>query len=504
MKKLTAIGIATLACASLMGSCNSSDYDPGETSPTGVAVYTFSLSADTKVMENLDSVFFSIDLASAKIFNADSLPYGASIKRLVPKITMLEPVSVAELIVPKAGGGDTTYNYATNPDDSIDFSNGPVALRVVSANGFVERRYSIKVNVHKLVSDSLVWDQAATRPLPSNLRTPDAQKTTSCGGFIYTLTNKGSEYSLAYATNPFIDDWQTVNANIPKGAHTSSFTAAEKLYVLVGSSNKLYSSSDKGETWSDTGISADYIYGTCNGKIAAAKKDNGTWKAIDIYTGTLKALPAGAPVAETSNAINITAPLATGEQLLVIGGTDAEGKSVKDVWGFDGENWTVISTYSADFICKEMTLVPFLKLETTSGLYVNQYNALLAFGGINDDGTINKTVYASLDMGMSWKKAADMMQIPDAVPARYGAQAFVYSGELHEIQTASAWTSMDLGVKLPSYLVPENAAESRATKPVTEWECPFFYVFGGKDSAGNTYDTVWRATFNRLTFKPII
>ncbi len=58
MKKLTAIGIAALACVSFLGACNDSDYDSGEASPTGVAVYSFSIQANDKVMSNLDSVFF--------------------------------------------------------------------------------------------------------------------------------------------------------------------------------------------------------------------------------------------------------------------------------------------------------------------------------------------------------------------------------------------------------------------------------------------------------------
>lgn len=47
----------------------------------------FNLKADAKVLSALDSVFFSIDLVNAQIFNADSLPYGTRVNKLVLQIT---------------------------------------------------------------------------------------------------------------------------------------------------------------------------------------------------------------------------------------------------------------------------------------------------------------------------------------------------------------------------------------------------------------------------------
>lgn len=49
-----------------------------------MAVTAFSLNDNKKVLDSLSNVFFSIDLVSANIFNADSLPYGTNVSRLVP------------------------------------------------------------------------------------------------------------------------------------------------------------------------------------------------------------------------------------------------------------------------------------------------------------------------------------------------------------------------------------------------------------------------------------
>ena len=79
-----------------------------------------------KVLSGLDSVFFSIDLEKGRIFNATPLPYGTATNKLVVDIKLVEAVSAVKLTATRAGLPDTTYNYGTNPTDSMDFSNGPV------------------------------------------------------------------------------------------------------------------------------------------------------------------------------------------------------------------------------------------------------------------------------------------------------------------------------------------------------------------------------------------
>ena len=122
-----------MICAAGIGltGCNSTgqtlDYEP----PSGAVVKSFSLSADDKVLENLDKVFFSIDLTTGNIFNADSMPYGTKTDKLVPVITT-GGASAVELVVSRPEKEDTTYNYLTNSTDSIDFSYAPVKLKIQS------------------------------------------------------------------------------------------------------------------------------------------------------------------------------------------------------------------------------------------------------------------------------------------------------------------------------------------------------------------------------------
>ncbi len=87
-----------------------------------------------------DSVFFSIDQEDARIFNADSLPYGTSINNIVATITATS-ASAIELQIPRPGLSDSIVNYTENSTDSIDFSNGPVRIRVTAADGTTSRIY---------------------------------------------------------------------------------------------------------------------------------------------------------------------------------------------------------------------------------------------------------------------------------------------------------------------------------------------------------------------------
>lgn len=132
-------------------SCNE-DSNDGESEVIygSTQVKSFKLKADAKVLSGLDSVFFSIDLVNARIFNADSLPYGTKTDKLVLQITT-DACSKVELNVPRKNAADTVINYLTNSTDSIDFTNGPVRLHLVSFDGKSERDYTINVNVHKMV-----------------------------------------------------------------------------------------------------------------------------------------------------------------------------------------------------------------------------------------------------------------------------------------------------------------------------------------------------------------
>lgn len=196
-KLLSILAAGLFASTAMFTSCNSdSDSSDSEVIYGSTQVKSFKLKANSNVLSGLDSVFFSIDLVNAQIYNADSLPFGTKTDKLVLQIST-DACSKVELNVPRKNAADTVINYLTNSTDSIDFTNGPVRLHLVSFDGKAERDYTIKVNVHNMVPDSLYWNELAMRKLPTSLAAPKMQKSVKYGDKVVCLTGDGNRYNIA-------------------------------------------------------------------------------------------------------------------------------------------------------------------------------------------------------------------------------------------------------------------------------------------------------------------
>ncbi len=486
--------------------CNSEYNYPNENISSSVAVYSFALSADDSIMAHLDTVFFAVDLNKGTIFNADSLPYGTKVDKLVPRIRMLESVSLANLTVPANGSTEeSVHDYLTNPGDTIDFTN-PVYLDVKSPDGLVSRRYTITVNVHKLVSDSLVWDKAAFRTLPSSLQEVSAQRTASTSDGLYCLTTDGSGWCMAFTAHAFAGEWEYVTPALPQGAVIESFTGSNDALYILAASGALYRSADGGKTWTDTSCRWSNIYGCVGDAVLGNVKNGNSWTYTSYPAGGCDgvSIPAGMPVTGTSQLVDFTFPLSGDTQAVMVGGELADGSYTGSVWAYDGSSWAQLNGNFAKAL-RGVTIMPFYAFRTSNTLVATEYSLIMAVGGVDDNDVVNDSVYVTTDYGLTWAKAADLMQLPDYVPPFHGAQAFVEETTLSS-RSASGWTEMPFAYRLPAGAVlgePYPVFGSRATAPVTSWDCPFIYLFGGYNRDGELYDTLWRATLNRLTFKPI-
>lgn len=151
-------------------------------------------------------------------------------------------------------------------------------------------------------------------------------------------------------------------------------------------------------------------------------------------------------------------------------------------------------------------LVPYFSYTSNNVSWTTtRYSVLLAWGGKDAKGNVGKTVYISYDNGIRWRQADDLLQLPAYIPATYDAQAIVMPSVLTASRSADAgWEPMP-SLRIPAWLMVETAGDmmSRATTPITEWECPYVYIFGGRDASATTQNTIWRGVINRLTFKPL-
>ena len=151
-------------------SCNKDDDKDDDTftystSKQTTLIKAFGLQADNAVLANLDSVHFTIDYDNGLIYNADSLPVGTDISKLKVTVQFLNTVNSAVFKITGASRqADTTITYTTSMSTSLDFT-GKTVLTVTSADEKQVKDYDVKVLVHKVNPDSLIWPMSWRRDL---------------------------------------------------------------------------------------------------------------------------------------------------------------------------------------------------------------------------------------------------------------------------------------------------------------------------------------------------
>ena len=257
--------------------CNSSD--PIEIDDNGynievlysnTAITSFSLKPNTKVLANLDSVYFTIDLVGARIFNAQPLPYGTKITKLLADIGTNGSSKIEVKVTDSKVMKDTTLVYNTSSIDSIDFSAN-VSIIVTSLNELQKRTYGVKVNVYDVKPDSLYWGKTEWAKLTDN-GTPKAQKAVEYLDKVYSFV-KTTDYSLTVIDG----DMETTEAvTFPAEPNLRTLTASSNALYVLSTTGDMYKSTD-GKSWSATGMKWNHIYGGYGDKIIGNKYENGKY-----------------------------------------------------------------------------------------------------------------------------------------------------------------------------------------------------------------------------------
>lgn len=491
----TAFWLTLIAVGATAVGCNDDDSTVLTTeSYSSVAISSFYLTANDAIA-HLDSVYFSIDLERAQIYNADSLPYGSDVSALVPVVMMQTGASVAELKFKTIAGEDTVSNYLTNSTNPVNFAAGPVELRIVSLDGTAERIYTVKVNVHTVNQDTLYWGELAYSALPSKFAAPARQHTVRRGETLYCLTSDGSgSYCMASSAAPAANQWRLQDVVFGFEPDVESFTSTEAAFYILDNAGNLYRSDDTGASWTPCGSAPwRYIFGAVGESIVGSAQRDGRWVYVTYPESPEQPIAADFPVCGMSQAVTLTTSLSGQESLLFVGGRLADGTLTNRTYGYDGTNWAQLSTRAIAEGLEDAVIWPYTTRHYSASWSATDYAAIFAMGGRRSDGTINDTVYVSENYGITWAKAPASMQLPEGFATMARGQAYVSNTAMTADRTAAsrAWHS------ILSYRRPYD------TRPIEEWECPYIYIFGGVDKAGALYNTVWQGVILRYTFKPI-
>lgn len=483
-----------LAGCLLLCACHDNKDDEPEnitidTTSTSAAVTSFNIAEDNRVLKNIDSVFFSINLREGLIFNADSLPVGTRINGLVVEMST-STISKAEITFNHGPGtADTTINFLDNPGDSIDFSHGPARLKIVAADGLTEANYTVTVNVHQVEPDSLNWFGKPLSQLPTTFEHPQLQRSAQRGTEIACLTVSQGQYCIGLSHNPQSQQWQIATPAFGFTPKVQTFTATPDAYYILSEEGGLYTSQDA-LAWTSTGQSGwQWIYGAYQSQILGNGLQDGAYVTRSYPTVTQpQAIPSDMPVANTSLPVEVKVTWSSLPQIMIVGGRRADGTLSPDTYGYDGSRWarTSVTTPLPEGI-EGATIVPYYYFSTSEANWrTRQFSTIMLIGGRLSNGWLNTKVYYTLNQGIIWAEAPTKLQSPAYLPALYDVQAFVNTVTLY-----------------PTAAQRRMQSVRRIAKPITSWQCPYILLMGGIDTDGYTSNSIWHGAINRLTFLPL-
>ena len=468
--------------------------------PSSVGVNSFQLQANAKVLTGLDSVFFSIDLDRALIFNADSLPKGTRIDALIPIMTFPSSVTKAKIIMQGGSKREGEVEYTQNSTDSIDFS-GKVYLEVVAYEGN-SRLYEIKVNVHTTEPDSLWWGNTALSTLPSRLNNPVEQRTlnTSTEAVKALIQESDGTFTFSSCDNSFSNVWDKRTVTFPFKPQVRSLTYSDSVFYILDEKGNLYSSADGISGWEATGNSWESIAGVYDNTLIGISRQGSSLNFESYPAGKMTgAVPTGFPVKGASQMLTLNSKWWQRPYAVLYGGEDSSGNLLNSVWSYDGSRWAQISNGGLPALTGA-ALIPYFAFQKSSSSWnFDEYSVLMMLGGKDDKGNLNRDMYVSYDNGVFWSKASELMQLPEFIPGMYDLDAIVASAPMSANIEPKGWTT-----------APESALPAwyRVAYQLNgydiEWECPYIYLYGGRNSSDELYNTIWRGVIRRLTFTPLI
>ena len=474
-----------------LDSCKDKDDDDTietySTSTQTTLVKAFGLQADADVLASLDSVYFTVDYDNGLIYNADSLPVGTDISALKVKIDFFNTVNSAILNISGATvQSDTAISYTSSMSTALDFT-GKTVLTVTSYDKTQVKDYQIMVLVHKENPDSLKWNHSWRRDLPGLTSRTKAFKVVQQGDLYRAMSFDGNACYLM-TTDNLNASWTSAQADVPFEPQMSSLTATADALYMLDNAGGLWTSAD-GLQWTACGVTWHSILGAYGTRVLGIVAD-GTAYLHDEYPRSEGFAPTavedGFPVAHASDMIVTDNKWAVAQQAIIVGGIDAQGHVLSDVWGYDGLNWGKINNSHSNVLpaLVDATLFPYYTYKTLPGVrrYARQ-ETWYVMGGKLADGSLNGKIYLSNTQGITWTAGDSTISQASFMPRFYGAQAIV-SNETFSLSGAAG-------------------APRRVQTVVTSWDCPFIYLFGGYNDRGELLPSVWRGVYNRLTNTPV-
>lgn len=465
----TTISLCLLLMGTLTSCFDNKESEYIVTNQDNAIVTAFSFDNNTHVCPNLAGYGFTIDnlgqhdpellselkdlwdkneysLEPGFIFNPDSLPSGTIPDSIKVNISYSSPFSVKFYQYDENLELKNCTNFADTQTVSFD-DYAITRLEITARDQLTNKSYFVKVNVHQIFGDTLLWHYFANDLFDASALTAQHADTLGSDLLWYTQTASDTEVRSAKLDGDIRDWTPAVSISAPSSLDLSTiYNWGGQLYG-VASDGSLLSSAD-GLTWTTASTGFQFVnllghhtpggYSSnrydehlCaivlhDGQYHFAQSLDGTLWTLDqlLFDDTLTSLvPAGFPIKGYSHPLPVAAQPNKGNvtsRIYIVGGITADGTLTSSTWASDGTTW-------AEF---PQNLLPAMQ-----GASIVRYTTdkdhpetlWILQPGIMADGTVSRKLWFSENSGITWKSLArEYSYLADTTPieAIGGATAF--------------------------------------------------------------------------------
>ena len=427
MKKRLSIGYILLAVLAWgLISCNK---ESSTVEKSDVAQLTAFWFAEITDMPGLAEAKFKVDdqldtgLVTNQITRIDSMRYGTSLKKVVPKFTFAASPGSASMQL-----GDTTIQLSGS--DTLDFTRTPIYLTIVSSDLTNTKVYEIQTTVHQADPDLYIWNTLT----PTAYTTEDEeQQVVMLGNTFCWFSNNGFENTLHTSTDATSWTKQTITG-LPSVCHVKGILShKDKLYYV--DTTKVYVSTDA-QNWTATDLSAKPFrmitmlmsFNDTAWVLTSYQKDKYYMAQVvdDTVRMTNILLDSDFPVSGFSTVAFESS--SARKRALIIGGYARNGQCTNSRWSLEYST-TIKGLYRLMNYSIEDS--DFSTLTGTSVIWYG--DQLMMFGGVNSDMAFRGTdILVSTNEGYSWTKAdTAKCKMPSTYTPRQKQSVIVHDNNIY-------------------------------------------------------------------------
>ena len=365
-------------------------------------VHTFAFYEDT-LNPGLTQATYKIEHRSdtGLIYSKDSLLFGTRLDSVVPYITYKATPGSATFYLPN----DTIPRTGV---DTLDLTQKPIYLQVISSDLANERWYRIEINAHKINPYLFVWKKVVDNIFP--FQSCETKAFYINNQFVLFVNNALSTQIYVSSNDSTWNQTPTQPAGLPTPCHVRDIVQKQDTLYYIDNDQLFYSTNLY--SWAVT----DYSTANFTPINMLFEYNNKVWCIIqDKHTQQLKlATITGDSIIPTTNITGLTngylpsnfpiSDFAATEfessserpRAMIVGGRDINGKPINTRWNL--EYIKTNDTYRfKDFTISQPTF------HTLTGASIIQYGGqLMMFGGIDNDLEWNSDILYSDDEGMNW------------------------------------------------------------------------------------------------------